>query len=68
MYDTAEYCVVDSLSCVRLEQKVSLFDNYKHSTKNHLFKELWPTFFSHISFVKYDHGKAQQITPIHYLQ
>ena len=29
MYDTAEYCVVDSLSCVRLEQKVNLFDSYR---------------------------------------
>lgn len=31
MYDTAEYCVVDSLSCVRLEQKVSLIASY-HAT------------------------------------
>lgn len=28
MYDTAEYCVVDSLSCIRLEQKVNLFAGY----------------------------------------
>ena len=29
MYETALYCVVDSISCVRLEQKVALIDSYK---------------------------------------